>query len=145
MALEAGRELVGVAPRRPEDGYVGRGVGLDVALLGTGALLAAGLAWLLLIYGEADGNLFAPVLALGLVLVVPFILRKPIVGLYILMGAAVAIEENPLGFGAEILEVLFIGCILITKNVLGLNGVVPVAPAGFLLKPRLIRFIRINT
>lgn len=106
MALEASRELVTTPRRPPEAGYAGRGAGFDVVLLAVGALLAAALAWLLLVYGGAGGNLFAPVLALAAVIVVPIIWRRPVVGLYMLMGAAVAIEVNPLGFGAALTDEL---------------------------------------
>ncbi len=72
---------------------------LDVGLLALGMLLAAILAWLLLVYGDSRGNLFAPAMALGLIVVVTVIWRSPIIGLYVLMAAAVLIEQNPLGFG----------------------------------------------
>jgi hypothetical protein len=77
---------------------------LDAGLLLLGALLAVILAWLLLTFGNSRGNLFAPAMVLGFIFVVAAIWRNPMVGPYILMAAAVLIEENPLGFGASLTD-----------------------------------------
>ncbi len=106
MALESSPPLTAVAAPPPAARYAAAGRSVDIVLLAIGALLGAALAWLLLIYGEVGGNLFAPVLALALIIVGPIVWRRPVYGLYILMGAAVAIEENPLGFGSALTDQL---------------------------------------
>ena len=77
---------------------------LEAGLLALGVLLAVMLAWLLLVYGDSGGNLFAPAMALGLIIIATVIWRSPMIGLYILLAAAVLIEENPLGFGAALTD-----------------------------------------
>lgn len=61
--------------------------------------LALVLAWLLVAMGGPKGNLMAPAGFFAALIAVPLILRKPIVGLYILFAAAVVIETDPLTFG----------------------------------------------
>ena len=68
-------------------------------LLAAGIAVALALAGLLLVFGGPDGNLFAPVGFFAALLVVPLVLRRPVVGLYLLMAAAVIIETDALTFG----------------------------------------------
>lgn len=69
--------------------------------LAAGVGLSLFLAWLLVTYGGPDGNLLAPVGFFAVLLVAPLVLRRPVVGLYILMGAAVVVETDQLSFGMQ--------------------------------------------
>jgi hypothetical protein len=60
------------------------------------------LAWLLVAMGGPKGNLMAPAGFFAMLIAVPLVLRKPIVGLYILFAAAVLIETDPLTFGLSV-------------------------------------------
>jgi hypothetical protein len=57
------------------------------------------LAWLLVAFGGTKSDLMVPFAFFVAIVIVPLILRKPIVGLYILFGAAVIVETDPLAFG----------------------------------------------
>jgi hypothetical protein len=72
---------------------------LSRLLLAAGIGFAFVLAWLLVRFGGPKGNLFAPIGFLAALAVTPMVLRRPALGLYILMAAAVAIETDSLTFG----------------------------------------------
>lgn len=112
----------------------------DRLLITVGVVLALLLAWLLVIYGGADGNLLAPIGVFAFLLVIPLLLRRPVVGVYLLMAAAVAVETDPHTFGLGVTD--GIPLFRDVNSVTGVRGlwvnpielIILITGAGWLLK-----------
>lgn len=130
-----------ISPREWSRPALGKGGdGSYRLLLIAGVALSLVFAFLLLYFSGPGKNFFAPFIVFAGLLAVPVLLRRPVLGLYVLMGAAVAVETDPLAFGARVTDHLpFFHDI---NNVTGVRGlylnpaeiVIMLTAAGWLLR-----------